>query len=321
MVVDDTIIFQLEKNDYLAVVNAGMGNRVSQHLSIYKGSREVLIIDLTDSIGKIDIQGPNSGKILQSVLFNPEAVLEGMSYFSFKGHCLPSSLSPATVKLTDGTPILVSRTGYTGEFGFEIFVDLLHLVKVWELLLESGQEFDLIPCGLAARDSLRTGAMLPLAHQDIGTWPFINHPWHFALPFNSDETHFTKEFIGAKSLLKVQHPQYTYPVAGDNVCKISSAKQSVVLDSDENAIGSVLTCVTDMGIGRHQDKIYSIASPNKPRGFTPHGLCCGFVKVRKKLESGQTLFLQDNRRTIRVRIVKNIRPDRTARRALNEMLY
>jgi aminomethyltransferase len=319
-VIDDTIIFQLEENDYLAVVNAGMGRRVALHLSVIKGNRDVVIIDLTDSIGKIDLQGPMSGKILKKALLNPDAVFEDMSFFSFKGHYLPNSSSPATVKLTDGTPILVSRTGYTGEFGFEIFVDPLHIVEVWELLLESGKEFELIPCGLAARDSLRTGAVLPLSQQDIGAWPFINHPWHFALPFNSNKNHFTKHFAGDKSLQNISHPEYTYPIAGDNVCKVSSAKKSVVLDSDENAIGSVLTCVSDMGIGRHLDKIYSITSPGKPKDFTPQGLCCGFVKVRKKLEIGQMLFLQDNRRTIRVRVVNDIRPDRTARRPIDEML-
>jgi len=319
-VVDDSIIFQLEEYDYLAVVNAGMGNRVAQHLAIYRGNREVEIIDLTDSIGKIDLQGPMSGKILKKVLLNPEAVFEEMPYFSFKGHYRSNASSPAPVELTNGTPILLSRTGYTGEFGFEIFVDLPHLVNVWEMILECGQEFGLIPCGLAARDSLRAGAALPLSHQDIGAWPFINHPWHFALPFNADETRFTKKFVGAKSLLAINQPQYTYPAVGDNVCKVSSPAKSVVLDSAENAIGSVLTCVTDMGIGWHQDRIYSIASPGKPEGFTPDGLCCGFIKVKKKLELGQTLFLQDNRRTIRVRVVKDIRPDRTARRPINEMI-
>jgi len=228
-VLDDTIIFQLEENDYLAVVNAGMGSRVAQHLTIYRGNRTVLIMDLTDSIGKIDLQGPMSGKI-------------------------------------------------------------------------------------------RTGAVLPLSHQDIGAWPFINHPWHFALPFNAAETRFTKEFIGDMSLLTMTQPEYTYPVVGDTVCKVCAADQSVVLDSDENDIGSVLTCVTDMGIGWHQDKIYSIASPGKPTDFNPHGLCCGFVKVKKTLKPGQTLFLQDRRRTIRVRAVKDIRPDRTARRPINEMI-
>jgi aminomethyltransferase len=319
-VVDDTIIFELSESNYLAVVNVGMGSTVAQHLITYMGSRDVDIIDLTDRIGKIDLQGPMSGKIMKKVLLKPDNVLKHMPYFTFKGDYPSNSSSAASLKLTDGTPILLSHTGYTGEFGFEIFVNPMHLVKVWEILLENGEEFGLIPCGLAARDSLRTGAMLPLAHQDIGAWPFINHPWHFALPFNSAETRFTKPFIGDKSLLNITHPEYTYPVAGDNVCKVCSADQSVVLDADENAIGSVMTCVSDMGIGRHKDKIYSLSSPGKPEGFTPHGLCCGFVKVTKKLETGQMLFLQDNRRTIRVRVVKDIRPDRTARRPIKEML-
>jgi aminomethyltransferase len=319
-VVDDTIIFELEETNYLAVVNAGMGATVAQHLTAYRGSCGVEITDLTDRIGKIDLQGPMSGKIMKKVLLKPDDVLKYMPYFTFKGH-FQSNFSPAAAaKLADGTPILLSRTGYTGEFGFEIFVEPLHLIKVWQMLLESGREFGLIPCGLAARDSLRASAVLPLSHQDIGAWPFINHPWHFALPFNSAETHFTKPFIGDKSLLNITQPEYTYPVAGDNVCKVCSADQSVVLDADENAIGSVLTCVSDMGIGWYKDKIYSISSPGKPKGFTPHGLCCGFVKVKKKCDTGQTLFLQDNRRTIRVRVVKDIRPDRTARRAIKEML-
>ena len=71
---------------------------------------------------------------------------------------------------------------------------------------------------------------------------------------------------------------------------------------------------------KKQDKIYSIVSPGKPTDFTPPGLCCGFVKVQKKLEIGQTLFLQDDRRYIRVRVVKDIRPDRTARRPIDDMI-
>ena len=103
-VIDDTIIFKLKENDCLAVVNAGMGCRVALHLTVYQKNREIVIIDLTDSIGKIDLQGPMSGKILKKVLFNPEAVFEEMSYFSFIGHYQSNSSSPATVKLTDGTP-------------------------------------------------------------------------------------------------------------------------------------------------------------------------------------------------------------------------
>jgi len=128
-VVDDTIIFELEESNYLAVVNAGMGATVAQHLTVYKGSCRIEITDLTDRIGKIDLQGPMSGKIMKKVLLKPDDVLKYMSYFTFKGHFQSNSSPAAAVKLADGTPILLSRTGYTGEFGFEIFVDPLHLAR------------------------------------------------------------------------------------------------------------------------------------------------------------------------------------------------
>ena len=147
-VVDDTIIFELAENNYLVMVNAGMGATVAQHLTAYIGSDDVDLIDLTDRIGKVDLQGPKSGKIMKKLLFKADDVLKDMPYFTFKGHLQSNSSSFDTVQLTDGTPILLSRTGYTGEFGFEIFVDPIHLVNVWEMLLKSGEEFGLIPSGL-----------------------------------------------------------------------------------------------------------------------------------------------------------------------------
>jgi len=93
-----------------------------------------------------------------------------------------------------------------------------------------------------------------------------------------------------------------------------------VLDAAGNEIGTVLTCVSDMAIGRYGDRIYSISSPDKPEGFNPKGLCCGFVKVKPKLLPGQIVELKDNRRKIKVMIVDDIRPDRTARRPIKEML-
>ena len=71
--------------------------------------------------------------------------------------------------------------------------------------------------------------------------------------------------------------------------------------------------------GHYQSTTFQ-APANQKVSPPPHDLCCGFVKVKKKLETGQTLFLQDNRRTIRVRVVKNIRPDRTVRRPIKEMI-
>jgi aminomethyltransferase len=75
-----------------------------------------------------------------------------------------------------------------------------------------------------------------------------------------------------------------------------------------------------MGIGYVDKQIFSIASPGRPEGFKPRGLCCGFIKVNEQLEAGSQVQLKDKRRTITVTIVDDIRPDRTARRMMSEMV-
>jgi aminomethyltransferase len=319
-VLDDTIIYMLQDNHYMAVVNAGMGGEVARHLESRKEQRDVSITDLTDKLGKIDVQGPLAGRIMARVLADPQAAFEKLFYFSFKGFFDPDSDLSSAVRLTDGTPVMLSRTGYTGEFGFELYMQADRTVGVWEMIrAAAGDALALTPCGLAARDSLRGGAVLPLSHQDIGPWPFINHPWEFALPFNDDRSGFTKAFIGAKALLNVESPEYTYPFVGNDLRKVSTGDPAVVLDADGNQIGQVLTCVTDMGIGRHEGRIYSIASPGKPGGFKPRGLSCGFIKVSTPLSFGQVVELRDNRRKLKVTLVEDVRPDRTARRPISEM--
>jgi aminomethyltransferase len=224
------------------------------------------------------------------------------------------------VKLVDGTPILLSRTGYTGEFGFEVVVQAAHVPKVWETILTAGRELGLAPCGLAARDSLRTGAVLPLAHQDIGAWPFANNPWLTALPYAPDRTEFTKNFIGADALQQLRNGEHTYPFVGSDPRKVAVEDPAVAADLAGQQIGRVLTCTTDMGIGWHAGRIFSVTSPDRPAGFSPKGLSCGFVKVRRRLALGDGIEIRDRRRSIPVRIVDDIRPDRTARRPIKTMI-
>lgn len=144
------------------------------------------------------------------------------------------------------------------------------------MILDAGTNYEVKPCGLAARDSLRTGAGLPLSHQDIGSWPFIKNPWHFALPFNADQTVFTKRFMGDPALMKLKTPASTYGFVGYDLRKVSIHDPAVVLTADGVQIGVVLTCVTDMGIDRVENRIYSVGSLDKPDDFKPRGLCCGF---------------------------------------------
>lgn len=317
--IDDAIVYQFIEHEFMVVVNAGMGEEVARHLKVHAPGRDVEVTNSEQRIAKLDLQGPKAARVLKKVLRDPDDVLARMPYFSFKGH-FDANPTVNEVLLSDGTPILVSRTGYTGEFGFEIFVAAEHVVRAWEMILSTGEELSAIACGLAARDSLRTGAVLPLSHQDIGSWPFINHPWHFALPFDATNRAFTKKFIGDIVLELMNNAEHTHVFVGYDPRKVSIQDPAAVLDSEGRRIGMVTTCVADLAIGRDGDRIYSVASPDRPEGFKPRGLCCGFVRVASRLDAGQPVELEDRRRTIKVRIVDDIRPDRTARRPLREFV-
>ncbi|MFH2066108.1 MAG: aminomethyltransferase family protein [Pseudomonadota bacterium] len=320
-VIDDAVVYRLDFETFMVVVNAGMGNLITHHLKANQNEHQVDITDLTDKICKLDVQGPSAARILSNILADPATVFDKMPYFSFKGNYENGSSKKGSVCLKDRTQVMISRTGYTGEFGFELFVLPEHFLKVWETIIKSGEAFGLIPCGIAARDSLRGGAMLPLSHKDIGDWPFINNPWLFALPYNPDRTAFTKTFIGDQGLNSGHKSEYTYMFAGFDPRKVETCNPAVVRNTKGEHLGTVLSCVTDMGIGRDDNgKIYSIASPDKPAHFTPKGLCCGFIKVSERLKYGEIVEISDRRRKINVMITDNIRPDRTNRLPLRKMV-
>lgn len=315
--IDDAIVYQISANEYLTVVNSGMAGEIISHLTANRGNLNPEIVDLTGKLGKVDIQGPRSLKIISRIVKDPEKVFERMPYFSFKGHFDKVSSSSNEIISKDGIPFLLSRSGYTGEFGFEIFVRARFLTDLWKQIIEAGNDFNLCPCGLASRDSLRTGALLPLSHQDIGGWLYLNHPWVFALPYNEKRDGFTKDFIGASALRVETEAEHTMAFLGDNLKKIDT-HGAVVSELDGTVIGKVLTCVTDMSISRHEGKVFCITSPGRPDGFKARGLSCGFVKVGKRLNQGDRIILKDPRRSIEVTIVEDIRPDRTARLHLKE---
>ncbi len=314
--IDDAIVCKFSDTSFMICVNAGMGANIAGHLSDNKGDFQVEIEDLSEKIAKMDIQGKNSARILSRVIKDPEKVFEKMPYFSFKGNFEGSS----EVELLDGTPVLLSRSGYTGEFGFEIFLSPDAIVKLWQDILEAGKEYDIMACGLASRDSLRVGACLPLSHQDIGNWEFINHPWEFALPYNNDKSSFTKDFMGRQALENLKNKSYTYPFAGKTLRKVAAGENTIVIDEEKNTIGWVLTCVTDMGISQYENKIVSLATPGLPEDVKIKGIGCGFVMVSKQLEPGTKLELKEGKRSIKVSIVSDIRPDRTARKKITNFI-
>ncbi|BHH86339.1 aminomethyltransferase family protein [Desulforhopalus sp. 52FAK] len=316
LVIDDAIVYSLADESYMVVVNAGMGADIAKHLSGQGKNEDVQVEDLTDKVGKMDIQGPDSARVLGKIIKDPEQLFEKMMYFSFKGG-FGSCAGTTAVQLLDGTDIMVSRTGYTGEFGFELFCDVVHLTSLWNQVLEAGQTHSVIPCGLAARDSLRAGAVLPLSHQDIGPWPFANTPWSFAIAEKDGSGNFTKKFHGAEALVANRWNKHTLAFAGFDPRKIGADEANYVTDVDGNNIGKILTCTTDMAIGRVDGEIQSIAGKT---GAKLKGLCCGFVLLDKEMQVGDVVLLTDGKRKIKVEIRADIRPQRTARSAISTMV-
>ena len=177
-------------------------------------------------------------------------------------------------------------------------------MDLWKQLLEAGEEYNIIPCGLAARDSLRVGAGLPLSHQDIGDWVFANNPWSFAV----------SETVSTNIESNKEH---TYAYVGFDVRKLHGGTGTVQLDNKN--IGEVLSCVSEVALTRIDGEIISIASDSVPRDHKVKGLVAGFFKVNKELSYGQIVNLSDGKRTLKVEVVQNIRPNRTARKAIKNM--
>ncbi|MEW5722184.1 MAG: aminomethyl transferase family protein [Thermodesulfobacteriota bacterium] len=315
-VIDDAIVYHIGPGEFMIVVNAGQGPVVPRRLADQDRSGGAVPVDLTAEVGKMDLQGPRAGEVLARVLEAPGEVVGDLRYFSFRGHFDPTHPT-ASVRLKNGPSVLVSRTGYTGEYGFEIFTARERLIEVWESLMAAGAG-EVLPCGLAARDSLRAGAGLPLSHQDLGPWPFINNPWTFALPFTRDGQGFTKNFLGEVVLSLRDRAEHTLPFLGHDPRKVSLHDPDFgparVLDRAGREIGTVLTCVADMALGRDNGRVFSLTSSDRPAGFQPKGICCGFVKVKSRLPVGEPIELIDKRRRIGVTVASDLRPGRTARR-------
>ena len=156
-VVDDLIIFRLSSEDYWVVMNAANTAKdlawiTSDNPKVVTDSSQVKITDFSPHTVLLALQGPRSERILAKIC--PE--ITNLSFFRF----IPDAV-------VAGIRCIVSRNGYTGEDGFEIYCNREHGQVLWRAIIESGQEDGLIPCGLGARDTLRLEAKLPLYGHEI----------------------------------------------------------------------------------------------------------------------------------------------------------
>jgi aminomethyltransferase len=150
-VIDDIIIYRRTGERFFICVNASNAQKDFEWIAAH-APKEVQVKNQSDQFGQIALQGPRSEDILATII--PE--VKGMRPFSFIER-----------KWKDVT-LMVARTGYSGEDGFEIFVPWQMTPQLWNELLERGALHGIIPCGLGARDSLRLEAALPLHGHELG---------------------------------------------------------------------------------------------------------------------------------------------------------
>ncbi len=149
--IDDIIVYKYNPEKYMLVVNCATTKRDFKWINKFK-TENTTINNVSDQISLLAVQGPKSEEIIRLVFGEKCASLLRFQFLE---------LTENEMKPT------VSRTGYTGEDGFEIFVDNSHCVELWNILLEKGKDMGLKPAGIGARDTLRLEAGFLLYGNDI----------------------------------------------------------------------------------------------------------------------------------------------------------
>jgi len=185
-IVDDVTVYRHAEDYYTIVTNAGTKDKDIAWIMKQQEAKElrsVVITDISDKMGKLDIQGPLSQQILQALIAED---LAGLKYYY------------ATHTTILDIPVLISRSGYTGEDGFEIYAGNTHIGDIWDSLLQKGSTWGIKPVGLGARDTLRleAGMMLYGNDMDETVKPLeVVYGW---------VTNLEKDFVGSDVLRKIK---------------------------------------------------------------------------------------------------------------------
>ncbi|CAK7003303.1 glycine cleavage system protein T [Tissierella sp. P1] len=222
-VVDDLLVYKLAHDDFYLVVNASNTAKDYEWILEQKGNFDVEITNISDTVGEVAIQGPLAQKVLQKLT---ETDLNTITFFTLN----------RKVDI-NGVECMISRTGYTGEDGFEVYTTNEGIVKVWKDILEAGKEEGIKPCGLGCRDTLRFEASLPLYGHEISAE--IN-------PLEGGFKYFVKldkasDFIGKEALNKQWKEGLKRKLAGFEMIDRGIPREGYEIQKDGKIIGHVTT--------------------------------------------------------------------------------
>ncbi|WP_407307482.1 glycine cleavage system aminomethyltransferase GcvT [Desulfosporosinus sp. SB140] len=218
-IVDDLLVYRHDPDHFLLVVNASNTEKDFAWMLEQVKSFEVSVENISDQYAQLALQGPQAEKILQQLT---RVDLKSLKYYTF------------TYGEIDGVESLISRTGYTGEDGFEIYVSPQYGRQLWRKILEIGSAEGIQPIGLGARDTLRFEARLPLYGNELGA---------AITPLEAGLGIFVKldksDFIGKDALLKQKEQGIPRKLVGLEMIGRGIARSHYPLQKDGQEIGFV----------------------------------------------------------------------------------
>jgi aminomethyltransferase len=216
-IVDDLIVYRLP-DKYLLVVNAANTKKDFDWIAENRFP-EAEVRNISDEISQLAVQGKNAEATLQKLT---EIDLSAIKFYWF-----------VEGKLAD-IHMIISRTGYTGEPGFELYFPRNHSEAVWGRIMEAGKEFDIAPIGLAARDSLRLEKKYCLYGNDIDA---TTNPFEAGLGWITKME--KNDFIGKEALVKIKQDGIRRRIVGFEVDGRMIPRHGYEILKDEESIGQV----------------------------------------------------------------------------------
>ncbi|TCT26947.1 aminomethyltransferase [Melghiribacillus thermohalophilus] len=220
--VDDLLVYKKDDERFLLVVNAANTEKDYEWLNKHQQG-DVTVTNISDRIVQLALQGPKSEEILQKLT---DENLSDIKFFRFADGVAFHGVNH---------PGLVSRTGYTGEDGFEIYIHRESGLDLWNKILEAGKEEGVVPVGLGARDTLRFEATLPLYGQELSKdiTP-IEAGLSFAVKTNKES-----DFIGKEALKEQKENGPDRTLVGIEMMDKGIPRHGYEVLKDDQSIGFV----------------------------------------------------------------------------------
>lgn len=252
-VIDDLLVYKIAADKFLLVINAGNIDKDVDWIRSHAQGRDVVIDYLCDATAQLAVQGPKASAVMSDVL---GIACDSLEFYTFE------------VYDYEGEKILVSRTGYTGEDGFEIYASPRLIAAMWDRLMESQT---CAPCALGCRDTLRFEAGLPLYGDELT---------ELTTPLEAGLGMFVKmdkpSFIGREALARQKAEGLQRKLVGLELLAPGIARHGYqVLDPDGNEIGVITTGYRSITLGK------SIALAMIDSRFAPVGTQVQ-VQIRRK---------------------------------------